>query len=384
MQDTVCEFVGRRRSKASSGSRTGGDERLVLLSRSLLVVDGSCLLDNVRAPSSTSDHRAQVSSNRSNDEIGLGEPAEPLADARRRVSSATREPLFRPLLSEPTSAAQPYIVSQWQMTSGEIEPPGDMSRISELSPDSFCADFGRLNEGTSICRSQGATIAEPNRVDQAGLTPIEFIEPHTAGVFEMNADGKSTSPNVSLSEAQDELLNAWFRDEALSKQTRPQLTDNQALYQPPELMTPAEQQDLCEMALATFGDSDAALLFQHYTYHMVCLMQPISHRHSPFKNIYLRLAIQGSREVAYGQAASPGSLARRSIYHSVLACAALNIQSLTLDIASHFHRLACYHRSEGLKAARDALADKSSSYKELMTAILAMVSVDVSDRSLSK
>ena len=112
---------------------------------------------------------------------------------------------------------------------------------------------------------------------------------------------------------------------------------------------------------------------------MINLMQPVSHQSNPFRNIYLPLALAGSQALQSSQSSSHDTLARISVFHSVLASAAVNLQSLTSDQANYFYQLACYHRREALKAARDALTDKSSSYKELMTAILSLVSVDIVD-----
>ena len=127
-----------------------------------------------------------------------------------------------------------------------------------------------------------------------------------------------------------------------------------------------------------FGNSAVALLFHHYAHHMVSLMQPISHQSNPFKNIYLRLAFEGSVALLSVNGKGQASAARVSIYHSVLASAAVNLRSLTSHQADHFYQVSCYHRKEALRAARDAMTSRNSSYKELMTAILCLVSVDVS------
>ena len=153
----------------------------------------------------------------------------------------------------------------------------------------------------------------------------------------------------------------------------------QSLLWSSALLGGSPSQAIHDMPLITFGDSATTLLLYHYTNYMVSLMQPVSHHNNPFKNIYLRLALGGCQALQSSQTSSQNSLARISVFHSVLASAAVNLRSLTLDQASYFYQLACYHRREALKAARDALADKSSSYKELMTAILSLVSVDIVD-----
>ena len=122
------------------------------------------------------------------------------------------------------------------------------------------------------------------------------------------------------------------------------------------------------------GQAPATVLLHHYMENMVYMMQPVSHRSNPFKTIYLTTALAGSRDLASPQI-SPATV---SVYHSVLASAAINLQGSAPEKASCFHGLAYYHRQEALKAARSALDGRYCSYKAVMTAILSLVSVDVS------
>lgn len=119
------------------------------------------------------------------------------------------------------------------------------------------------------------------------------------------------------------------------------------------------------------------MLIHHYASHMVHLMQPISHQANPFEKIYLPLAIRGSLDLE--QRASPNTLCspRVAICHSLLAAAAHNLESLGSG-EEDMGAAASYHQQKALVTLRTALASRESGYKDLMTAILALVSVDVS------
>lgn len=122
--------------------------------------------------------------------------------------------------------------------------------------------------------------------------------------------------------------------------------------------------------------STANLLINHYANHMVHLMQPITHQSNPFERIYLPLAISGSS--ALGQEASSEVISspRVAVCHSLLAAAANNLQGLGNGEGT-LRATACYHKQKALTALRHALASRSGAYKDLMTAMLALVSVDV-------
>lgn len=68
---------------------------------------------------------------------------------------------------------------------------------------------------------------------------------------------------------------------------------------------------------------------------------------------------------------------RVAVCHSLLSAAANNLQGLRAG-ESDLGAAAYYHRQKALVTLRNALASRYSAYKDLMTAILALVSVDVS------
>lgn len=124
-------------------------------------------------------------------------------------------------------------------------------------------------------------------------------------------------------------------------------------------------------------DTTAKLLIHHYASHMVHLMQPISHQANPFERIYLPLAIRGSSDLEGRNSSNTLCSPRVAVCHSLLAAAANNLQSLGSG-EDDMESAAVFHRQKALITLRGALASRSSGYKHLMTAILALVSVDVS------
>lgn len=133
----------------------------------------------------------------------------------------------------------------------------------------------------------------------------------------------------------------------------------------------------CGVFSFTNRGSTNNLLIHHYAKHMVHLMQPIIHSANPFERIYLPLAIQGSSDLEQEGSADSSSSPRAAVCHSLLSAAANNLQGLRSE-ESNLGATACYHRQKALITLRNALASRSSAYKDLMTAILALVSVDVS------
>ncbi|KIW17587.1 hypothetical protein PV08_04782 [Exophiala spinifera] len=133
-----------------------------------------------------------------------------------------------------------------------------------------------------------------------------------------------------------------------------------------------------ERPLSLFSNSTTAMLVHHFEQYLICLMQPVYHLQSPFKTIYLATALQGCPDLNMATNGSQASIASTAVFHSILTCAAINLQALRSN-AGQLSQLAYYHKQTALSAARKALTTKKSTYRELMTAILSLVSVDVAD-----
>lgn len=131
------------------------------------------------------------------------------------------------------------------------------------------------------------------------------------------------------------------------------------------------------LATALFQHTTASMLMHHYTKHVVHVMQPVFHPRNPFSTIYLPLAVKGSSGlelVPYPDRACSASI---TVFHSLLSTAATSLRSLRPG-DEDLQQLACQHKQHALISLQSALATQSSSYKDLMTAILSLVSADVS------
>jgi arginine metabolism regulation protein II len=123
-------------------------------------------------------------------------------------------------------------------------------------------------------------------------------------------------------------------------------------------------------------DPSVNMLIHHYTNNIVHLMQPVSHRENPFQTLYLPLAIEGSSFTEIDQDSEGISPATVAVFHSLLCSAATNLQGLG-SRDSGLQQLAYRHKERALNALRNSLARKVGRYKDLMVAILSLVSVDV-------
>lgn len=123
-------------------------------------------------------------------------------------------------------------------------------------------------------------------------------------------------------------------------------------------------------------DPSVTMLMHHYTNNIVHLMQPVSHRENPFQTLYLPLAIEGSSFTETSQGSQGISPATVAVFHSLICSAATNLQGLG-SRDSKLQQLACWHKERALNALRNSLVRKVGRYKDLMVAILSLVSVDV-------
>ncbi|KAF9891690.1 hypothetical protein FE257_003702 [Aspergillus nanangensis] len=120
----------------------------------------------------------------------------------------------------------------------------------------------------------------------------------------------------------------------------------------------------------------ATMLMDHYTQDVVHLMQPVFHPRNPFRTIYLPVAIKGLSEIEATTTCGRVHPASITVFHSLLSAAAVSLQSRQSG-ADALRDLACHHRQRALITLRSALETQSSSYKDLMTAILSLVSADI-------
>lgn len=131
------------------------------------------------------------------------------------------------------------------------------------------------------------------------------------------------------------------------------------------------------LTTALVQNTTAAMLMHHYTKHVVHVMQPVLHPRNPFSTIYLPLAVKGSSGLELVTGPRRTCSASVTVFHSLLSTAATSLRSLGPG-EEDLQQLACHHKQHALVSLQNALARQSSSYKDLMTAILSLVSADVS------
>jgi arginine metabolism regulation protein II len=119
------------------------------------------------------------------------------------------------------------------------------------------------------------------------------------------------------------------------------------------------------------------MLMHHFAEHTVHIMQPIFHERNPWKTIYLPLAREGHAHIEKATDPDGAAAASVAVFHSLLSTTAIDLQSQLFD-NNGLRAIAGHHRQRALIALQSALAIQASSYKDLMTAILSLVSMDVS------
>lgn len=137
---------------------------------------------------------------------------------------------------------------------------------------------------------------------------------------------------------------------------------------------------LCQsIYVSLVGSPLADKLVHHYMKHTVHIMQPVSHKENPFQTTYFPLAVAGSSELANGRDSNHVLSAKVAIFHLLLSIAATNLRDCWAE-NEELRELAYHHKQLALIALRKALTTKSSKYRDLMVAILFLVSADVSLR----
>ncbi|KAL2869215.1 Zn(II)2Cys6 transcription factor [Aspergillus lucknowensis] len=137
-----------------------------------------------------------------------------------------------------------------------------------------------------------------------------------------------------------------------------------------------------DLASTVAEDTTASMLMNHYMQNVVHLMQPISHARNPFKTVYIPLALQGSSQLEGARRFNQLPSASVAVFHSLLSISAANLQSMRAE-KEGLKQLACHHKQRALVALQSALAAKSTSYRDTMTAILSLVSTDIMDGGMS-
>lgn len=129
----------------------------------------------------------------------------------------------------------------------------------------------------------------------------------------------------------------------------------------------------CNLSTAVLSKTLSHMLLRHFTEHTVHIMQPVAHARNPFRTIYLPLALEGSEKLDDGP-----SSASVAAFHGLVSTAAIDMQ-IPQSQNEGLKSVVGHHRQSALIALQKALVKQTSNYRKLMTAILTLVSMDVSD-----
>ncbi|OJJ07631.1 hypothetical protein ASPVEDRAFT_46894 [Aspergillus versicolor CBS 583.65] len=260
-----------------------------------------------------------------------------------------------------TTTAGPFSVFSSQPPEEEAtenDSPVDSTSIaSPLIPDS-------IDSGMQINDCLDEDTIEISRAPESPATQL-----HDTRVESTRTDLDTSSPHPSSSDSNDTA--SIVDDVAVSPSTR------WLGHNPPEdveLILPEHN-----LASSIIEDTTASMLMHHYMQHVVHLMQPVSHSRNPWRTVYLPLALQGSSQLDVPRRFHSASVA---VFHSVLSIAAVNLQSMRSE-QEGLQQLACHHKQRALVALQSALSTKSTPYKDIMTAILSLVSADIMDGGMS-
>lgn len=237
-------------------------------------------------------------------------------------------------------------------------PSGDVSSQSEVS-----REFGSVESPAS---HQRARVEPDGNVDNAWLITGEASDSdfRLSGHFEMAGDaGPGLSYAISESDETEIVVSQSYRQSATQESFVSPFRTSSISNSRPTIRT-------------LDWSPTATMLMHHYAKSIVHLMQPVFHEASPFEKIYLPLAIAGSANINDNEAPDQSTSPSTAIFHSLLSAAASNMRSLGSGVPG-LQALAWQHKQKALTALRSALASRSSTYRELMVAILSLVSADL-------
>lgn len=122
-------------------------------------------------------------------------------------------------------------------------------------------------------------------------------------------------------------------------------------------------------------------LFHHYSLHVADILQPLSHPSNPYLSIYVPAAIEGLSEVLKAARVAAPSV-KLCTFHALVATAAFHLHSCN-SFSTQYHNIGVVHRQIALQCMQLALGDdiNKSSYKDLMMAMLSLITIGVSEMS---
>lgn len=134
----------------------------------------------------------------------------------------------------------------------------------------------------------------------------------------------------------------------------------------------------------TFLTVQIRLLLDHYCQHVLPIFSILENGNTPWRHLHLARSFQCSSEL---EITGTSTSARKALLYAVLACSAYNLHNRYLcqeqgDTLACWARVAFDHRLQAVKCLRESaaardVASTNAEYKELLAAMLSMVTIDV-------
>lgn len=134
----------------------------------------------------------------------------------------------------------------------------------------------------------------------------------------------------------------------------------------------------------TFLTVQVRFLLDHYYQHVLPIFSILENGNTPWRYFHLARSFQCSSEM---EITGTSTAARKALLYAVLACSAYNLHNRYIcqeqdDAAGCWARIAFDHRLQAVKCLRESagtrdVASTNAEYKELLAAMLSMVTIDV-------
>ncbi|KAI5458942.1 fungal-specific transcription factor domain-containing protein [Mariannaea sp. PMI_226] len=191
-------------------------------------------------------------------------------------------------------------------------------------------------------------LLETDGAQESALSP-DFLSSSGDETSTTHHDSSSSSPALSLIRSASSSPNHFHISFAL----------------PPQLTT------------SLFGDADVDSLIHHYGVHMADLLQPISHVHNIYRELYLSTALEGSCTSTPSPNTSK-SLAHMALYHSLLSASAYHMWYCNKNRAD-YQRIGAKNRQQAIHYLQSAVnaSTPGADYKLFLVAILSLVTIGI-------
>lgn len=136
--------------------------------------------------------------------------------------------------------------------------------------------------------------------------------------------------------------------------------------------------------LSAYVDPALAELMHNYIHVVADLLQPAHHRHNPYRSLYVPKAVGAAAASLFVGATGTASQAGTALFHALLAVSASHLHRQQPD-QPRYGRQGRMHRIKAIEHLQICLAEpeKGKENHTMMSAMLSMVSIDVSSSPLT-